>query len=521
VAPLDVMGPANIRFADSFTALDLGAQIAAADTDLDASAGQIWVTSSGTISTAVNLRKNHDLICVGSQVTLTMSTSSSSIVQSSHTRVKGCTFSSSLTIAVKGEVYSQNTTDVGAEDLTFIGGGTNIQYSSVTGFTITNPHVVSMTAPTFSIEAFRSIDGQIISPQVEDFTWPATADGVELRAIVVMNSSKVEVIDPVIRNIDATRVWTFGGVSFWGSTNSSLVGGILNGLKNGDGVVTEKGSADIDISGTQSFGNSPSAGAGVNANDGDGFDIFNSARVHLSACNGRGNGIIGPHHNIEIFTSTDVTVQDCDASDGAYAGVAVVGSPRTKLLGITANRNQSAGLAFTPALGTVNTYGTSVTFVSGESFGMAWAPNTTIIINSGTYKIASVSGFTSLTLTTSAGTQTGVTYSVDSYDGQVIGGEFSGNGLGLGVTGTREGVYLAGGTTGLIQGITATDPKAMKTQTYGIRLENSARAVLTCNSLEGNLDGAIQDSVGESPVIGCQTRHEWAFPSPSPAKTSP
>lgn len=75
------------------------------------------------------------------------------------------------------------------------------------------------------------------------------------------------------------------------------------------------------------------------------------------------------------------------------------------------------------ATGTVDTSGTAVTHASGDPFSTAWPANTMIYIGaSGTaeFTIASVSSTTALTLTGSAGTQTGVTYKVGSaWDGNV------------------------------------------------------------------------------------------------------
>jgi len=59
--------------------------------------------------------------------------------------------------------------------------------------------------------------------------------------------------------------------------------------------------------------------------------------------------------------------------------------------------------------GTVNTDGTSVSWVSGDKF-TAIAPGSPIFINGNQYTVDSVSSATSLTLTTSAGTQSGVRY---------------------------------------------------------------------------------------------------------------
>lgn len=69
------------------------------------------------------------------------------------------------------------------------------------------------------------------------------------------------------------------------------------------------------------------------------------------------------------------------------------------------------GYDFTPrTLATVNTSGTSVTWSSGNTFDTGWPANSTVLINGTSYLIASVASSTSLTLATSAGTQTGVTF---------------------------------------------------------------------------------------------------------------
>jgi hypothetical protein len=70
-------------------------------------------------------------------------------------------------------------------------------------------------------------------------------------------------------------------------------------------------------------------------------------------------------------------------------------------------------LADTILSGTVNTSGTAVTWVSGNDFSSLFAPNQPITINSVQYVVQSVNSATSLTLKTSAGTQSGVTYSAN------------------------------------------------------------------------------------------------------------
>lgn len=63
----------SIRFAEQFAGADLGAKINAADADLGANPGEIWVTSSGTLTTVVSLSSNHTLRFLGN-ITVTMPT---------------------------------------------------------------------------------------------------------------------------------------------------------------------------------------------------------------------------------------------------------------------------------------------------------------------------------------------------------------------------------------------------------------------------------------------------------------
>lgn len=76
-------------------------------------------------------------------------------------------------------------------------------------------------------------------------------------------------------------------------------------------------------------------------------------------------------------------------------------------------QNIANGLA--PITGTVNTSGTAVTLASGSNFNTAWPAGTSITINGTAYRIASVASTSALTLFSSAGTQTGVVYSVSAH----------------------------------------------------------------------------------------------------------
>jgi hypothetical protein len=64
------------------------------------------------------------------------------------------------------------------------------------------------------------------------------------------------------------------------------------------------------------------------------------------------------------------------------------------------------------ASGNVSTVGTAVTWVTGNQFDTTWPAGFTIVINAVSYLIASVNSITSITLTSTAGTQVNVAYSV-------------------------------------------------------------------------------------------------------------
>jgi hypothetical protein len=101
-------------------------------------------------------------------------------------------------------------------------------------------------------------------------------------------------------------------------------------------------------------------------------------------------------------------------------------------------------------VGAVDTSGTSVTWVSGPAFDPAhWRPGMPIQIGDPVYVIASVNSATSLTLRTSAGSQTGVSYHLEpswSVAGQltVLNGPNYGAGqeLSLGLSSTTSSPYV-------------------------------------------------------------------------------
>lgn len=114
--------------------------------------------------------------------------------------------------------------------------------------------------------------------------------------------------------------------------------------------------------------------------------------------NGANGGIVvedaleGDEYHVQVENSTVDTLLQLDS--GAYR--------------VTFSAPDLSGLG--GAAGTVNTSGTAMTYVSGTNFSTAWV-NIPVTINSVANTIASCSSITACTLGTSAGTQSGVSWS--------------------------------------------------------------------------------------------------------------
>jgi hypothetical protein len=512
----------KIIFADRQSGDEMGAKIVAADEALGSAKGEIRVAKSGIISQPVLLSRNHDLVCVADQVNLTLSNSRASITQQSNTSVRGCTLSSSqTTVPVAGaEIFSQGTSNVHVESVTFIGGGYHIDYSTVSDFSIKNTRHISITAiATSPILIDSSTNGLIASPSIEGYTVPAGQFSVRL--IGINRSRLIDVRDPVIQGVDASTVTGCGGVSFTASSRSTLRGGVISGLKNCDGVLTEStgmsASSDIDVNGTVSSGHNASSGTGANANNGEGFDIFNSQRVRLSGVTARNNGKFAGNRQpgIEVSNSSQVTIRDSISSDNGGDGIKIDGSPGVTISRSHTNHNGGVGILAMPALGRVSgTAGSPVVDWApggaGMTFSAVWPSRTRIVIAKAVYTILSFQSTGRMTLTADFSGVTGsYGYNVDSY-AEIVGGESLDNGQSSAAlplnqnVGQREGVYFAGGFSGELTGrvshLRATDTQKHKTQTFGIRVENRARIVANNNAVSGNLSGQILDSPGKSSI---------------------
>jgi hypothetical protein len=515
-------GTSAIIVADQQSGRDLGAKIIAADNALGSAQGEIRVLRSGEISGPVLLSRQHQLVCLGDEVTLSLSTSAAYIRLQADTRVQGCTLASSQTLPPESgaEIISQGTNNVWIENVIFVGGGYHVKFATVSNFVIANTRHVSITAKgTSPILVDSSTRGQITSPRIEGFTVPA--GNADIRLISLNKSTFIEIVDPTLQDVDASTVPNCGGVSFTSSHDSSLRGGVISGLRNCDGVLTEStdrdASSDIDITGTVSMNHNASPGLGKNANNGEGFDIYNSERVHLSNVTARhdGNDLSNRQSGIEVSNSREISLNHCVSSDNGIDGIRVDGSPGVKIIESQTNHNGEVGVLVMPALGRVSTTQGSPLLDwtpgdAGMTFSAVWQQGTKIVMGGRVYTISSLPSTTRMMLTSAFPARSGkYSYNVDSYV-EINGGESLDNGQAFAglpadqMVGHREGVYFAGGFSGDLTGrvtrLHAADTQDRKTQTYGIRVENRAQIVASNNSVAGNLAGRILDSPGKSSI---------------------
>jgi Right handed beta helix region len=507
---------------------DLGAQIIEADAKLAANAGQIHVTTSGTISEGrVPLSAGHSLICDGG-VVISLEPGSY-LYQNSNTLIQNCIISSTST-PITGEIQSENTSNLELDHVTFVGGGNLVYWSGVTHFGILSNTVVSITAVDSAgvrsgFYLLNCSRGRVDDLRASNFVFPVGQNDQSDSAVLGLNlSSYIRVDNPVIENVDASYVQ--GGVAsvaIDGSDHILVSGGTITGNPNMDGILTQAfgqqtPSDDIAIIGVYASYN---GGVGLNPaahSLGDGLDIINTSHLYVSHCTLDGNG--NPHDAqpaIWLFLDDDVFVADSDLSDGSAAGIASAGSINVRLVRDTINRNQGSGVFTEWQHGMATNVGPAVTFSSGVSggFSVAWTSGTPFIFDGITYQIAAVTDFGHLTLASSPPDHSspaswGVNTTQDIVDAII-------NDNGIGQTGGigQQGIFWADGTTGTISGVTSTNT-GIGAQLYGLQLANTATAVLINDNFSGNLEGG--DGIDAGPQGVSTTR--LSFPNQQVGTTS-
>lgn len=495
----------QIRYANNFTGSDLGAQIAAANTDLSTNPGEIWVTSSGTISeSALTLSANHTLVCKGDNVTLTM-LATAYIQQSNGTRVRGCAFTSTQGAMPigggGGEIYANGAVNIEVSDCTFTGGGSHIYYTGVSSFRISNTRHIRLTAVSSPIAIINSNNGQVNNPRFEPFVFPVGSFTTRGALVYIQQSMFIEVSNLIATNIDASQIaFGAGGIEFSGSTYCAIHLAFISITENMDSVLIQSAtgtsgpSSDITIDGVTSISNDDVEGVFTGAGShslGSALDIINGDRITISNVVATNNGNLSTNRQPGVFLFLDdyVSITNSKFTTSGESGVELFGTPHAHLSNNDYIQNQSDGVIVVEQTGTVTvTGGTNVAWTAGPvgGFAVAWLPGTPINIG-GTYsQIASVTSNTSLTLSTAVSNGAGQAYFVPSIDTQVIGGSAMDNGtsaLGLNV----YGIEFQSGASGLISGVTLGDHRAAgaKTQLYGVSVSAGGSADLDNNDLNG------------------------------------
>jgi Right handed beta helix region len=493
-----LMGPAAYA--------DLGAQIAAEDAKLGASPGQIQVTASGVISEGkVSLSEGHDLVCKPG-VTISLE-AGSYLYQNSHTGIENCIIAATST-PITGEIQSVDTEQIALKQVTFVGGGNLVFWSGVSGFTISDNTVASITAlfaenqaPAAGIYLIHCSQGVVDRLKSDGFVFPP---GISYTAILEINlSNNITINNPAIHHVDGSYILRgAASIDINGSTNITINGGDITHNANMDGILTQTYGTNIPSSKITIEGVNASYNGALGLNQdaplalGDGLDIISTSHVRIShsTLNGNGNLVHDDQPGIWFFLDDDVEVSDSDISENSAAGVSSAGTPRVVLIHDTINRNQASGV-YTEWQGCAATnVGSKVSFVSGPSggFGLDWLPGTSVVLDGVTYELAQVVDSGHLTLTTSPPDHSSpVTLGINTTQ-NIIDSVINDNGVGQWSAQFGDqfqvGISWADGTSGTISGVTSTN-KGIGAQLYGLLLTNTSSVTLYNDNFSGNLMG--------------------------------
>lgn len=183
--------------------------------------------------------------------------------------------------------------------------------------------------------------------------------------------------------------------------------------------------------------------------------------------------------------TTDVTAAFTTAFAAAVSTGACVAIPSAAQVGGVGYLVHSA------TVGTVNTSGTAVTWVNGTGFttGGTWT-NESILINNVRYQILNVVNSTSLTLASSAGTQSGVAYTKSAFSFKspvcINTGSGSGGGGGLFATSLIDTTTINADLFEFAQGSQGSSIQGLSLRTNGVPIGNSAIVVNFTSSLDGD-----------------------------------
>jgi hypothetical protein len=506
----------NIVFANQMSGSDLGAQINAADALLGSNPGAIVITGSGTVSTSPTISSGHDLIGIGRSVQVTLA-GTTHITLNGNNRVAHLSFVSSNSSEVLGDLYANNVNDITIEDCSFSGGGWHIGLYTVTNFRISRTQHTSISAlKSGAVNVEYSTYGKIDHVYVAGITLPQPMAGVKYSvAFIGLDATQyTDITDCQVINCDSSYVdGANSALGLSGCNYVNVIGGQYVGNANCDGVALQAGGAEnatpctyITITAVNSsYNGNLGLNSSSNYGTGDGFDLFNSAYVHLANCvayeNGQASGASGDtnrHNGCDIDGCSEVTITNCRFEISGLVGIDIYQSQQIKVIGSSVVGSWSQGIYVAANAGTCNTSGNSVTWESGaEPFGLGLQVNSDININGTNYKIQSVNSGTSITLTTNAGTHTGVSWYIASEYVQIIGGSVVNSGSG-GVSNSQYGIDVEGHSTVWITGtdIGCTEASGTQSQIYGVYTAANGQVQITNSNFYNNGSAPINDNSG-------------------------
>jgi len=358
------------------------------------------------------------------------------------------------------------------ERVRFRGGGAHIHLAGAHDFLISDTYHTGPRRNGMVIYCGHCSRGLIQRPVIEGYVVPP---GGPFRAIDIVESDHIAVVEPTIRDIDATAQPNFLGIEFVDSQNGSVTGGHISGLINGDGIFVGR-SNGITISRVTVTNNSGHPRVIPGGGSGSGIDVFGSGDVTIVACTVRHNGHspspASRHHALEIYQSDGVRIIDTVAEDSGKNGVLLYGSRRVLLVGVTAADNQESGLNAFKASARADVSGDQLTVPPGYSFGKQWRRGTPIRIGNEIHRIASVADNEHLTLTERLPAKKSQPWSVES-SFIAVDSRFERNGRASHGSGYQDGLTVTDRTQAIIVGA----PPAANggTQKNGLKVYSDAQ----------------------------------------------
>jgi hypothetical protein len=339
-----------------------------------------------------------------------------------------------------------------AADIEFSGGGVHLSLNGARDFLIQRTRHRGPRTSGYTFYCYQCHHGIIDSPQIDGYVVPS---GGPFRAIELLQSEDIHVVEPMVRDIDASSQPSFSGIEFVDSDGGSITGGRISGLINGDGI-TIGHARGVTISGVTIENNSGHPRKVPGGATGSGIDVFGAADTIIVGCIVRHNGHTptpeSRHYGLELYESDGVLVVDTVVEDSGVNGIVLYGSRDVKLISVSASRNRNSGLKAFAASGKAEVTGRQLSVALPQTFGKQWRRGTPLRLANKIRHVDFVRGNQQLILQEDGGSGRAVSWSVES-SLLVVGGHFSGNGLGREKREYRDGLTITDRTQAVLVGV--------------------------------------------------------------------